>query len=251
MAELGRIGGFNRLEPIKRDTPSDGLEKVHPQEDFIPGMKPAAAPPRNQKVEDVAKLYEKQFLREMTKAMRGTVDFGGDKPSQGESIYREQLDQQYVENWGDNGGIGLSNMIYEQLMERFFSGPGQNLKKGGPIALSDRDISKVNRLPTSMETANQVPMKVETKPSTDGSPAKIQAPWNSTVLASSQIEGKTHLTLGHPGGLKSTFIFQGVLGAEVEPGKQIEKGKTVGILSPDQNSFFWNLNRPQPQKGEI
>lgn len=231
---ISRIGQLQRLD---RDTPSEGLEKIHGGKD--------QAPQRNQKVDEVAKLYEKQFLREMTKAMRGTTSLSGEKTSMGEGIYREQLDEQYVDTWGENGGIGLSNLIYDQLMERYFSGPGKNLKDAGGLKLTDRDVSRVARIPTSAGTASQVPLKIETKPSADGTPTKLQAPWNATVLSSARMDGKTSVTLGHAGGLKSTLIFQGVAGADVEPGKVLEKGSTVGILSPEVNSFFWNLNRPQ------
>jgi flagellar protein FlgJ len=238
---ISRIGQLQRLRP---DTPSEGLEKLH-------GHNKNEPPARNQKVDEVAKLYEKQFLREMTKAMRGTTSISGEKTSMGESIYREQLDEQYVESWGDNGGIGLGNLIYDQLMERYFSGAGKNLKEPGGIKLTDRDVSRVNRIPTSAGTTTQVPLKIETKPSVDGSPTKLQAPWRSTVLASARMDGKTSVTLGHAGGLKSTLIFQGVPTADLEPGKVLEKGTAVGILSPEVNSFFWNLNRPQGAETEI
>lgn len=234
----GGISRIGQLQRLQRDTPSEGLEKLH-------GNSKAQAPERNQKVDEVAKLYEKQFLREMTKAMRGTTSLSGEKTSMGEGIYREQLDEQYVESWGDNGGIGLGNLIYDQLMERYFAGAGKNLKEPGGIKLTDRDVSRVNRIPTSAGTTTQVPLKIETKPSPDGTPTKLQAPWRSTVLASARMDGKTSVTLGHAGGLKSTLIFQGVPTGDLEPGKVLEKGSTVGILSPEVNSFLWNLNRPQ------
>ena len=74
---------------------------------------------REPQVDMVAKLYEKQFLREMVKAMRSTVSFSEmTKPSMAEDIFRSQLDEQYVEAWGDKGGIGLGDIIYESLMDR-------------------------------------------------------------------------------------------------------------------------------------
>ena len=252
MAELGRIGGLNR---IVRDTPSDGLQKLNKEDplnysgqklDPKSGLKldPRNGQPRNQKVDEVAKLYEKQFLREMTKAMRGTVTPGNDKPSMGENIYREQLDNEYVETWGDQGGIGLSNLIYDQMMERYFNGAGKNLKQTGPIKLTDRDVTSVNKIASNIDTASQTVMKVQTKPSADGSPAKIQAPWDATVLAKNKFDGKTSLTLGHSGGLKSTLIFQGTPNADIETGKvlEVKKGESIGVLSPETNSFLWNLD---------
>ena len=221
---------------ITRDTPSEGHDRIAKSE----------AQPRNEKVDEVAKLYEKQFLREMVKAMRGTVSHGYVKPSMAEEIYRGQLDEQYVEAWGENGGIGLSNIIYDQIMERYFSTPhGKSLKDQGPIAVTDRDVSKVVRvkMDSASQTPGQVPLRVEIKPSEDGGPGKLQLPWDAKVLTKSQLGGKTSLTLSHGEGLKSTFIFQGVASAEVEPGKELSRGQTVGVLSPEVRAFFWNLSQ--------
>lgn len=72
------------------------------------------------KLMDAAKMYEKQFLREMMKSMRKTVPGDGlVEKGQAEEIFQEQLDHEYVEKWGDQGGLGLHKVIYEQLMDRF------------------------------------------------------------------------------------------------------------------------------------
>jgi Rod binding domain-containing protein len=73
----------------------------------------------DKKIRGAAELYEKQFLREMTKAMRSTVKESELIPvSQGEKIFREQLDQQYADQWGDQGGIGLADLIEQKLREK-------------------------------------------------------------------------------------------------------------------------------------
>src|SRR4051812_7776266 len=80
----------------------------------------------NPRLREAAKLYEEQFLGEMVKAMRKTVsesDFL--KPGMGEKIYRDQLDQQYVENWADQGGIGLADLIVEQFQSNQGQGPAK------------------------------------------------------------------------------------------------------------------------------
>ncbi len=242
---VGRIGGSGR---VSRDSASAGfeaLEKKHSTES-------AEKAPRNAKVDEVAKMYEKQFLREMVKAMRGTVSYGAEKPSMGEKIYRDQLDEQYVESWGDNGGIGLGDLIYEQVMERFFSSSaGRELKKQadatgenpGFIPLTDRDISRVIRM-KSGAVPSQVPLRVEVKETNDGRPAKVQAPWAGEILSNSRLEGgKTALTLAHGPQLRSTVIFQGVSMADATPGRRFERGEVMGVLSPEIHSFLWNLNQ--------
>ena len=208
--------------------------------------------PRNTKVDDVARMYEKQFLREMVKAMRGTVSFGAEKPSMGEKIYRDQLDEQYVEAWGDNGGIGLGDLIYEQIMERFFnSKAGLEIKKQAEasgdsvksIPLTDRDISRVIRM-KSGAVSSQIPLRVEVKQASDGRPAKVQSPWAGEILSNSRLEGgKTALTLEHGSQLRSTLVFEGVTSADAIPGKRVERGEAIGVLSPEIHSFLWNLNQ--------
>lgn len=236
MSSVGRIG---RAGGVERDVPSAGHELVGRARDA------EAQPKRDPRIEEVAKLYEKQFLREMVKAMRGTVQFSDvSKPSMAENIYRDQLDNEYVESWGDKGGIGLSELIYEQLMERYFDGGAKAPKKHGPAALSDRDILRVSRMRSDgAGSAKQVPLRVDLKPSEAGSPTQVQAPWDGTLLSNNKIGEKTAVTLLHDGGVKSTLIFDGVPASGLQPGQSIEKGRTVGVLSPEINSFFWNLNR--------
>lgn len=233
---VNRIGGLGR---VGRDAPSEGLDALD--------RKDAERPAKNAKVDEVAKLYEKQFLREMVKAMRGTVSFGADKPSMAENIYREQLDQQYVEAWGDQGGVGLGDLIYEQIMDRFFStAAGRELKsqnQSGSIPLTDRDVARVVRVSSSAPT-NQVPLRVETGPSRDGKSARILAPWDGEIIAKARIDGgKTALTMSHGPNLRSTFVFQGVAGSEVQPGARFRQGHQLAVLSPEIHSFLWNLNQ--------
>lgn len=232
MSGIGRIGSAGA---VNRDTPSSGLE-AQERRDTIEEK-------RNPQVEEAAKMYEKQFLREMVKAMRGTVSYGAMKPSMGESIYRDQLDDQHVESWGELGGIGLADVIYNQVMERYFTSPrGRGLKNQNPsLPLSNRDVLRVVR-PKSQTGGDQVPLKVELGPNKDGSPTRLKAPWDSEVLSNVRLDGgKTALTLGHGPGLSSTLVFDGVAGAGLQPGAKVEAGRTVGVLSPEIRSFFWNL----------
>jgi len=72
------------------------------------------------KLREGAKMYEQYFLHDMVKAMRKTVTPGFAQPSYGEKIYREQLDSRYVEAWAKKGGVGMADVIYNQLHERYF-----------------------------------------------------------------------------------------------------------------------------------
>lgn len=306
------IGRIPSQRTVKREDGSDGHANVANKLD------PRATPPKNKKVDEVSKMYERQFLGEMFKAMRSTVS-ETDKPSMAQNIYNSQRDEQYIDAWSEQGGIGFSNIIYDQIMERFFgqTAQGAALKKQGMIALTDRDISKVSEVKDGVTTPvvpassaslagsekrtventepmpaptpprindsrteservaagelfpadatktmkaergtaseapsetyspaapSQTALKIEVSPSPTGAPAKIQAPWDATVLRMQRIEGaKTAVTLEHGPGLRSTLVFDGIVGASLKLGEKIPKGQTVGTMNADSKSFLWNL----------
>ena len=80
----------------------------------------------DKKLRDVAKLYETQFLRQMHKAMKGTVQKSGFiKEGMAEKIFQEKLDHKHIDQWGDKGGMeggrdGGRGMIL--FAEHVFSG---------------------------------------------------------------------------------------------------------------------------------
>ncbi len=234
MSGIDRIGSAGR---VSRDAGSAGIETRMKRTD----AEEQAQVARNPKLEEAAKLMEKQFLREMVRAMRATVGFGLQKPSMGEMIYRSELDNQYVEAWGDNGGVGLADLIYGQVMEKYFNSSRGRSLKGQSIPITDRDISNVVRM-KSDAGAGQVPLKIELRDDPAAGPAHIKAPWSGEVVSSVQLEGgKTALTLQHAPDLRSTVVFQGVVAEGARPGQKVEQGRTLGVLSPEIRSFFWNL----------
>ena len=238
--ELSFLDSKENQATVARRNASDepSTDKTHAQQSHQ-----SAAKPRNAKVDEVAKMYEKQFLGEMMKAMRSTVSYSEkDKPSMAENIYKEQLDSQYVESWGDQGGLGLSNLIYDQMMDRYFDNVSSHtLKKEGPIKLTDRDVSHVSRVANAVEKSSQIPLKVELAPSKVQGDSQLKSPWQAEVVSNSRIGNQTAVTLSHDAGISSTFIFDGVASSGLSPGKQIAKDQPIGVLSPEINSFFWNL----------
>ncbi len=225
---------------VSRDNASDGHERVDRK------LKAEAAPARDARVDEVSKLYEKQFLNEMVKAMRSTVSYSDtSKPSMAENIYRDQLDSQYVEVWGEQGGLGFSDIIYNELMEKFQPYLGHDsankLKMMGDAKVSNRDLSKVSEVKGQETPTPQLPLRVEVKPNNNGTPAKVQSPWDSKVLMQTRIGDQATVVLDHGSGLKSTLMFKGVSNA-LQPGQVLAKGAPIGTLSPEINSFFWNIN---------
>ncbi len=209
---------------------------------------------QDQKLKDVSKLYEKQFLREMMKQMRGTVTEGGFMPAnQAEKIFREQLDDEYVEKWGDRGGIGLADMIHQQLLDKF--GPALGIrpevqKPRGPIKLDEKSLQQ-NPFKLHSGVNPGRPSKVSMQFDLQKmalSNNEISAPWKGSVLGVKNLNADENmLEIAHDNGLKSQLVFRGALEknlqpASFKPGMEIQAGQRLGLLSPEAKSLFWTVD---------
>lgn len=90
-----------------------------------------------EKMDQAAALYEKQFLREMVSAMRATIQHSEiSQPTMAEKIYKDKLYEEYVEKWSQRGGVGFRDIIYQQLLEKYspFHRP-QNPRVSGAFPL--------------------------------------------------------------------------------------------------------------------
>ncbi|MBK8203941.1 MAG: rod-binding protein [Bdellovibrionales bacterium] len=123
------------------------LNKMHPLQEIKPRAEQEA------KLREAAQMYERHFLNEIFKAMRKTVPEGeGILPgSFAQRIYRDQLDEQYVDAWKDKGGIGLTDMIFNQLKEQVLGrdsnlpaprGPLPVPSSAKPLGLPGQDSTK-------------------------------------------------------------------------------------------------------------
>lgn len=205
-------------------------------------------------IQDASKMYEKHFLTEMVKAMRTTVT-PTDQPSMGEKIYADQLDQQYVDKWSEKGGIGLSNIIYEQVKERFFPDKSaMGMRPIGPLPVNKGGIQiKVDETkPMGIPILNS---KGEVKPDLSyryqlpnfGSPDNtiegirdVTAPWGGEVVQMFQQDDRQVLKVAHDQGLVSTINFVGTAVA-LNKGDVIEAGQKLGKLSPDSSELTWQI----------
>jgi Rod binding domain-containing protein len=110
----------------------------------IKSVKPAPLPVKNDldtQLKKAAKMYEQQFLGEMMRAMRKTVDHGGiTKPSMAEKIYEDELQGQYVEKWADSGGNGLADVIYRELKEKIIPSQYSRYVQQQPTVPPKKDI---------------------------------------------------------------------------------------------------------------
>ena len=211
------------------------------------GMKPLRRMPtpeeHDKQLKDVAQLYEKQFLREMVKAMRSTVSESELIPtSQGEKIFREQLDNEYAEKWGDKGGIGLSDLIYSQLIDRF--GPALGITKidkpSGPMKLPPGQ--PVGQMAPKVTQVSPQKIAMEILKPHGLADNEVSNPW-SGILSDQKYLGNdsTLMEVFHDNGLKSQFSFRGQsLGLEL--GSRVQAGDTLGRLTSDAKSLWWNIS---------
>lgn len=196
---------------------------------------PNTAEKVDQQFKEVSQMYEKHFMREMMKAMRSTVqesDFI--KHNQAEKIFREQLDQEYVEKWGDRGGIGLSDLIYKQLVEKY--GPVYGLKAPvekphGPIKLDEK--SNLNKIiPQGKNTRLELSNPVD---------RQVTAPWSGYLQKKLELApDEWFLQVSHENGLSSQMSFKG-RAADLTLGQFLQGGDKVGLMSPDHPQLIWNL----------
>ncbi len=137
----------------------------------------------DEKFHEVADLYERHFIREMMKQMRSTVhksDFI--KQNNAEKIFQDQLDDQYATQWGKSGGVGLSGIIYDQLMQKYGSQFGLKPKIEKPVGPIDLN-SKSNFTGAVMQSASEKNNSTTFKIQTDASQrAELKNPWAGTLL---------------------------------------------------------------------
>ena len=215
----------------------------------------------DQKVRDASKMYEQYFLNEMMKSMRKTVDHSKmNAPSMAENIYSEQLDNQYVEKWSDQGGVGLADIIYNQLQERFIhnsasggaAGGGSLDRPQGPIPIHKGSTIKIDETkqqglpivaPKSSLPTNEVSFLYEWDEGHKPQNRNVQSPYSGDVLQSFRTTDERQiLKLAHENGLQSTISFIGET-KDIHLGDKIAAGQKLGTLSPYALGLTWQLSQ--------
>lgn len=203
----------------------------------------------DQKLKDAAKMYERHFLNEMVKAMRGTVQHT-EEPSMANRIFTDKVFDQYTEDWSDNGGIGLANLIYHQIKERFSIGKGEGpvnlhqgpieLKKGTTIKIDETKPLGIPVLPSAMASDKDLSYLFEWE-SGPNAPTEIVNPWDGKVLQAFRTEeDRQVLKIGHDNGLMSTLSYIG-RAKDYSPGMELSAGTSLGLLSPDTRALSWQI----------
>lgn len=240
------------------------------------------------KLRDVSDMYEKHFLREMMKAMRSTVhESGFVQSNQAEKIFREQLDDHYVDKWGERGGIGLSDMIYKQLVDKFGSKLGikteaQNFQKPqGPLPFDQKNENSkiafraqsfqhpgkkdsvsyridVLRKENLVEKNSSYPKDLNNKNSDTKSVQldheAVKVPWDGVLLGKKILaDSQIMVELEHDNGLKSQLVFKGKLSqneTDAGFGEKLQAGDTVGFLGVDAKALYWTVENGTAARSE-
>ncbi|MFM6926945.1 MAG: rod-binding protein [Bdellovibrio sp.] len=215
----------------------------------------------DQKLHDVSEMYEKHFLREMMKAMRSTVHEGGFiQQNQAEKIFREQLDDHYVDKWSEKGGIGLSKVIYDQLIDKF--GVQMGIKKAvarpqGPLPLDEksnytahqfRHPGKGDSLAYRIDKTRAAPVPNAQAVTASGDKGEVKSPWGGVLLGIRNLpDSQTMVEIEHDNGLKSQVVFRGSL-SKLSTGDAVQAGETLGVLSAEARSLYWTVE-PDKETG--
>ena len=92
--------------------------------------------PRDSPLWQAAEGIEANFLKEMLKNMRKTVQEPEMEKNRGYQVFREMLDDQYAEKAAQNRGIGLAELIVNQVLES----QNQGRDPAAPVAI--RNLNK-------------------------------------------------------------------------------------------------------------
>ncbi len=130
----------------------------------IKSVKPRGPTPPSldQQLQKAAKMYEQQFLQEMMQAMRKTV-VETNESSMAEKIYKDQLNDQYVEQWAENGGNGLADMIYKELKEKIIPSQYSRYVAGSGPQGANQKSAKAAPIEDSLPSTNSPVPESDTK----------------------------------------------------------------------------------------
>jgi peptidoglycan hydrolase FlgJ len=204
---------------------------------------------QEEQLHEASKLYEQHFMREMMKAMRQAIPESDLQPKgMGERIYSEQLDHQYVDQWSNRGGVGLADLIYTNIKEKFFAGGANRLTvPKGPLPLVPDGQSKGTMpaawkgLPLKGDPAsgNSSVIQFKGEPKMPTSSREVSAPWSGKVAqVFSTSEGINVLQIDHDNGLASRLTFFGTA-HRMQEGSQVAEGQKLGVISEPWPELKW------------
>ncbi len=187
----------------------------------------------DQKLKEVSKSYEKHFLREMVKAMRSSVPESSLIPkNMAERIYAEKMDEQYVETWGDGGGLGMAELIYQDVKAKILGTADQ-----------PQPLPKVIMpLPAKDDQPPILKMQedgFELSLPASGEQSSVRAPMPGVVRAHYEDQGRQYIQLDHgPSMGISTLSFRGWSQPRTL-GEQLSANQDLGRIVDGENVLQW------------
>lgn len=204
----------------------------------------------DEKLKEVADMYEQHFIREMIKQMKSAqLDDGNGfiKKNHAEKIFQEQLDDQYSKEWNKQGGFGLSDMIYEQLQNKF--NPKNNRAFNEPhMPIDLKPESKVIPLPSTEGKSFKIENKAEGQEGANLQ--KVKNPWAGTLqMKNSNEQNQTAYRIKHDNGLESLISIQGGNGEgsrHLSVGDHLAAGSELGFADTT-SPLFWTVRSGDPK----
>jgi Rod binding domain-containing protein len=218
---------------------------------LVPPTPEAKAEKTDQALRDASEMYEGYFLNQMVRAMRATVpkEDGMIKPNFAEKIFSDQLDSQYVENWSKKGGVGLADMIYSQISERYQASTGKkNFLPHGSMPIAPRremhgvpstDSIRMKAIPQDSGKGAQYRFEI---PNPSGAEFEAQAPLSGKVVEQKTLpEGWNLVRLDHGQGVTSELTFPGHSPA-IGTGTHVQTGQGLGKIDLARPVLAWKLD---------
>jgi len=217
---------------------------------------------RDPKKLEAAKMFENQFIRQMISQMRKTIPEGGLlEDSQVTKLFQGQLDDHYADQWVDQGGIGLSDVIYEQLEQKLAAkNVDRPFKNDEMVPLKNDSISNhQSSLPKKSESVSDLFSQRDKdlfliKKTTQGFQVKskeplpenvnILSPLQGRVLQAASLgEGKQMIIVEHDlspelGGKKFQTHYVHTGANLVQQSDQIQAGQAIASLRSSRQGEF-------------
>ena len=113
-----------------READTSDLVRFKQQMDGLKDRLAGDAGDKSGKLRDACEKFEAVFISKLWKEMRNTVPKEGYLHSKHEDKYLSMFDREFAEKMAAGGGIGLADMIYEQLSEKLKNTSRETLSGG-------------------------------------------------------------------------------------------------------------------------
>jgi flagellar protein FlgJ len=121
---------IDAMTPQIQATFKDAMQKTDEVtgENFDAVLKSAQASGDTEKLREVADQLEAVFLNMLMKTMRDSIPEteGVFKKSEAEKMFQSMLDEEYSNSLAEAGGIGIGDMIFDQMEKYLYNDEDKN-----------------------------------------------------------------------------------------------------------------------------